>query len=113
MKAPAATFEVQDVFHITGRTDTYLAGKIRTGVVRAGMHATVLIDGGLFMFAVVKSIELVRDLKRRSDVALALDTPEEEVRMLWKELCRSGDIISIEEEKEANHFPEPTPGAVH
>lgn len=98
-----ASFEVQDVFHITGRTETYLVGKIQAGVVRAGMHAKILVDGGLFMVAKVKSIELVRDLSRRSDVALAIDTPEEEVRTLWKALCRCGDIIAIEaDEKEAN-----------
>lgn len=98
-----ATFKVQDVFHITGRTNTYLAGKIESGEVRAGMSVKVLVDGGLFMFAKISSIESVRDLSGRSNVALAIDTPEEEVRETWKALCRAGDILAIDAE-EANSF---------
>jgi translation elongation factor EF-1alpha len=91
-----ATFDVQDVFHITGRSDTYVAGKIKDGIVRAGMSAKVPVAGGAFMVAKIKSIESVRDLSGRSNVALALDTPKEEVRGLWKDLCRRGDILTLQ-----------------
>ena len=98
MSAETVTFEVVDVFHITGRADTFLAGKIKTGAVRAGMWPKVLIGGGLYMRAKIKSMEFIDYPRGRNNIALALDTPEEEVREAWKALCRNGDIITIEEE---------------
>ena len=93
----AALYEIEHVQHVTGRPETYLLGKIKEGTIRPGMNAKVLLDGGLFMCARIKSVErLVRDSGGRSDLALALDTPDEDVRQLWKDLCRSGDEIAIE-----------------
>jgi hypothetical protein len=100
MNATDTTFEVEAVYFIPGRSDTYVAGKIKSGTVCVGMHALVLVDGGLSMYAPIKSIGTVRTVDSRSGVvALALDTPTEEVRDAWKALCRSGDLIKIEEAK--------------
>ena len=71
----------------------------RDGVVFPGMCAKIPVDSRLFMFAKIRSIEFVRDLSRKSNVALALETPEAVVRELWKALCRTGDILILESEK--------------
>lgn len=96
MNAPAATFEVQEILHLAGKSDTYLVGKIRTGLVRAGMHAKISRTDEPLMSARINGIELVRDLSQKSDCALALDTPEAEARAAWKRICRKGAVIPIE-----------------
>jgi hypothetical protein len=95
-KMSAATFAVQDVVHITGRTHTFVLGKITDGEVRAGMRAQLSLPGGAFLSARVLGIGFVRDLSRRSDVSLELDTPEEEVRARWKALCQMGALLAID-----------------
>ena len=97
MKTAAATFEVHSVFFLTGRKVTVLGGIIKGGSVKAGMKASVLIDGGLFMIATIKSVEGIRAESEKCNVGLILDTPEEDTRTAWKALCLPGDIISIEE----------------
>lgn len=97
MKTATATFEVHSVFFLTGRKVTVLGGIIKTGEVKAGMKASVLVDGGLFMVATIKSIEGIKSDTEKCNVGLILDTPKEEVRDAWKALCLSGDIIAIEE----------------
>ena len=97
MKTIAATFEVHSVFFLTGRKLTVLGGIIKDGRVKAGMKATVLVDGGLFLFATIKGIESIKSETEKCNIGLLLDTPEKEVRDAWKSLCLSGDIIAIEE----------------
>ncbi len=92
----AATFAVQDVVQITGRTHTFVLGKITDGEVRAGMRAQLSLPDGAFLSASVRDIGFVRDFNRRSDVTLALDTPEEEVRARWKALCQTGALLAID-----------------
>jgi hypothetical protein len=92
----AATFAVQDVVHIAGRTHTFVLGKITAGEVCAGMRARLSLPDGAFLSASVRDIGFVRDLSRRSDVSLALDTPEEEVRAQWKALCQKGTLLTID-----------------
>jgi hypothetical protein len=107
-----ATFAVQDVVHITGRTQTFVLGKITDGVVRVGMRAQLSLPDGAFLSAVVHDIGLVRDASRRSDVSLALDTPEEEVRARWKGLCQSGATLAIDDEEKGSTRLLPTTAAV-
>ena len=57
MNPGEATFEIQKVYFITGRSDTFVAGRIKEGQVRIGMCAKALADGGLSMVARIKSIE--------------------------------------------------------
>ena len=97
MKTAAATFEVHSVFFLTGRKVTVLGGLIKSGLVKAGMKATVLVDSGLYMDTTIKSIESIRADLEKCNVGLILDTPEEETREFWKALCLPGDIIAIEE----------------
>ena len=107
MSATIATFKVQDVFHITGRTNTYLTGKIETGEVRAGMSVKMLVDRDAFMSSRITAIELVRDVSGKSNVALVLDTPNEVIRAAWKDLHQPGEILAVDEE-EANQSSQPT-----
>lgn len=108
MSSSVATFKVQDVFHITGRTNTYLAGKIETGEVRPGMCIKMLVDRDAYMSSRITAIELVRDLSRRSNVALVLDTPNEVIRAAWKDLYHPGEILAVDGEEEANQSTQPT-----
>ena len=97
MKTAAATFEVHSVFFLTGRKVTVLGGLIKDGSVKAGMKASVLVDGGLYMIATIKSVESIKAESEKCNVGLILNTPEEETRSAWKALCLPGDIITIEE----------------
>ncbi len=97
MKTAAATFEVHSVFFLTGRKVTVLGGIIKDGSVKAGMKASVLVDGGLFMVATIKSVEAIKSESEKCNVGLILDTPEAETREAWEALCRSGDTIAIKE----------------
>jgi hypothetical protein len=91
-----AKSSVQDVLHITGRTHTYVLGKITEGEIRAGMKADLSLTDGAFLSARVIDIGVIRDLSRRSDVALGLETPEEEARARWKSLCQTGAVLAID-----------------
>jgi hypothetical protein len=76
-----------------------LATKKRIPIVEpfaeGNQPSKIRVEGGLFMVAKINSIEDVRDTTGESNLALALNTPEEDVRYLWKELCRAGDVITL------------------
>jgi hypothetical protein len=70
-------------------------GKIVSGTVRAGMCVSVPLNTGLTLVTKIKSIELVRDTTKKTDVALALETPDEDLRNLWKGICAPGEQVRI------------------
>jgi len=50
-------------------------------------------------FSVAKTIKRVASLKG-DEISIALDNPEEEERLFWKELCRPDSWIGVIENKE-------------
>lgn len=90
-----ALFEFHHALSITGRSETYFVGKILSGTVKPGMCVSVPLNTGLTLVAKIKGIELVRDTTKKSDVALALETPDEDLRGLWKDICAPGEQVMI------------------
>jgi len=110
MSNDGATFEVHNVFRIPGRSETYVAGTVKSGEIRVGMLARFALRGAPALLATIRSVERIRDSDGRSNLALALDTPEDGTRTSWKDCCRCGDLLSIE--NVANQSPEPTSTSV-
>ena len=108
MTSVSATFEVQDLFTLPDRFDTFVAGKVISGVVQEGMLVSILIDGGAFWTLTIKSVESVRTVDGRADVALALDTSNEEAQIWFKGLCAKGDILVLQPANMANQSTDPT-----
>jgi len=100
MKTEDSKFKVNSVFHIPGRPETFIAGSIQEGTIQSGMQAKVLVDGELYMVADIKSLESIRDA-HRSDLVLALDTPEMDTQELWTTLCCAGDTIDIQRKQKS------------
>ena len=101
-----ATFEVRDVFCISGRPQTFVSGKIRDGVVRIGMFANASSEGGAPFSARICGIEHVRVAGESGVLSLVLETPHEGDRQRWKSGCHSGNLLHIV--NVANQSSEPT-----
>jgi hypothetical protein len=110
MHPAAATFEIRDVISVPGRTDTFVTGVIKGGVVKAGMFAKGASPNGAVLIARVKGVEHVGHSTEKDIVALALDTPEKGGLELWRNHSRSGDLLTID--NAANHVPDPTSPSV-
>jgi len=107
-----ATFEVAKIFELSSLGAVVLQGHIRSGMVRSGLSTKVLVDGQLYMTALVKSVEFVDGPGKESAVGLVLDTPEPEVRELWLALCQPGDVLPVESLPANNSFkPKPLRGS--
>jgi GTPase len=93
-KTGQAYFEITGVFQITGR-GVVLAGQIRSGVVRAGMQVQLPLDSGFTITSTVKSVEFVDGPGRLADVGLILNEESPELRSLWMQACRAGEVVRV------------------
>jgi len=114
MSDSKATFEVAKIFELStlnAASAVVLQGHIRSGTVRPGQSTKVLVDGQLYMTALIKAVEFIDGPSRESAVCLVLDTPDPEVRELWLALCQSGDMLPVESLPANNSFkPSPHQG---
>lgn len=89
-------FEVSDVFCLDSQNSIVLVGDIQGGEINIGMLASTWVDSELYMVAEISAVEFIDGPEKNSRIGLVLDTPEQEVRELWLELCKRGDVIKIE-----------------
>ena len=95
--APAKVY-VRDSVEVAAESELRVVGELRSGNVRAGMQACVSFGN----FSVVTMIKRVEFFAGRSgdEISIILDTPDEETRKFWKELCCPSHFIGIIEDTE-------------
>lgn len=95
--APARVY-VRDSVEVAAESEVRLVGEIRSGSVRVGMLACISFGG----FSVVATIKRVEPLRASvgDETSIALDTPDEQTREFWKDICRPGNFIGVIENTE-------------
>ena len=89
--APARVV-VRDSIEVAAESEVRLTGELRSGSVRPGMQACRSF-GTFFVTARVKHVESLRGASVDEEISIAIDTPDQQTRKLWKEFCRPGDFI--------------------
>jgi hypothetical protein len=92
----AATFSVQDVVQITGRTSTCVVGRIIAGEIRRGMNAKLSLPDGGSLVARVCGIGAVYGRSHIDNISLLIETPVEDARVRWKAQCQCGVLLTID-----------------
>jgi len=96
--APARLY-VRDLVDIHGESGVCVIGEIMSGSVREGMQVCASL-GTITVVATIKRVESLRGAAAGDEISISLDTPDEETREFWKELCRPGCRIGIIENTE-------------
>lgn len=91
-----AKFLVNTTFVRSSAKNTVLCGLITSGTVKRGMQAKVEVSPQLYFIADIFSVEAINDNTGKSNVGLVLDTPDDDMRHLWKELPAPAEEIEIE-----------------
>jgi hypothetical protein len=96
--APARVY-VRDSVEVAEESEVCVIGELRSGSVRAGMQACVSF-GSFSVVKTIKRVEFLGGASAGDEISIALDIPEEEERLFWKELCRPDSWIGVIENKE-------------
>jgi len=90
MTEPAvrATFAIGSSFQISGR-GVVLGGEVRSGIVKVGMRARLVLDDGSVLEAPVKGVEFIDcggERRGEADIGLVLREDDLEMKQRWKTL---------------------------
>jgi translation elongation factor EF-Tu-like GTPase len=88
----SAEFEIIAVFEIPNR-GTVLAGRIRSGVVCAGMQVLLPLNSQLKITTTVTSVELIDHSDGRADVGLIIEDEDS----FMAQLFQPGEVVSVRE----------------
>lgn len=89
---------VRDSVEVAEESELRVVGELRSGSVRAGMQACVSL-GSFSVVATIKRVEFPGG-PSGDEISIVLDTPDEETRQFWKELCRPSHFIGVIEDTE-------------
>jgi len=85
-----AEFEIIAVFGIPNR-GTVLAGRIRSGVVRAGMQVLLPLNSQFKITATVTSVEFIDHSDGRADVGLVIEDGDS----FMAQLFQPDEVVSV------------------
>ena len=89
-------FRVNTTFVRSSDKNTVLCGLITSGTVKKGMKVKVEVSPKLYFTADILSVEAICDTTGKSNVGLVLDTADDDMRNLWRELPAPAEEIAIE-----------------
>src|SRR5580765_4453416 len=87
---------VRDSVEVAAESELRVIGELRSGNVRAGMKACVSL-GTISIVATIKRVEFPGGASG-DEISIEIDTPDEETRKLWKDLCCPSHIIGVIED---------------
>ncbi len=91
----SAKFEIASVFELPSRKCVVLVGRVSAGIIRPGMSAFVLLDGGLFWSLLIKSVEFVDGPGKLSQIGLTIQDHGAEECELLRDLCPMGTVVEV------------------